>query len=127
MAVATVFGLFSRRAGPSQTDQDALEQVASREVWGRPARFSDIPCVKAYRGALQPKTRGIEFTTPIAPDHRSSSPFEVRWYYPDTPGVELRRRGLGDYAAIQAKVINFQLGRDQGGVHGNDTERDVRR
>jgi len=52
---------------------------------------SVIPSVKAYRGALPAGQPGIEFTTAIAPDPGSSTPYEARWYYPKTPGVELNR------------------------------------
>jgi hypothetical protein len=43
---------FYRVEGPTQTEEDAIMQVESGEIWGRPSRGSDIPSVKAYRGKL---------------------------------------------------------------------------
>jgi len=37
-------------------------------LWGSPARGSDIPKAKAFRGPLPAGVRGIEFTTDVAPD-----------------------------------------------------------
>jgi hypothetical protein len=37
-------------------------------LWGFPARGSDIPKVKAFKGPLPLGVRGIEFTTEVAPD-----------------------------------------------------------
>jgi hypothetical protein len=51
--------------------------------------------------------RGINFSTNTAP-HPNSMPFEVRWYYPETPGVMRRTKGGKDYAAIDAAVTNRQ-------------------
>jgi hypothetical protein len=100
---------FYRVEGPTQTEEDAIMQVESGEIWGRPSRGSDIPSVKAYRGKLPPGKRGVQFTTPIQPDRGSGTPYEARWYYPQTPGVELRTGEDGeDYAVIPADVENFQ-------------------
>jgi len=63
-----------------------------------------IPSVKAYRGPLPAGQPGIEFTTAIAPDPRSSTPYEARWYYPKTPGVELNALG---FAWIPAKITKI--------------------
>ena len=49
------------------------------EVWGKPARGSNLPSVKAYRGVLPPR-RGIEFCSPVAPTPGRGSPHEARWY-----------------------------------------------
>jgi hypothetical protein len=57
--------LYHRLASPSQTSLDAAKQIESQEMWGRPSRYSEIPKVKAYRGALPPNAQRIEFTTPI--------------------------------------------------------------
>lgn len=104
-------GEFCRRESPSQTKKHALLQIASGEIWGRPARntsASDIPSVKAYRGSLPPGERGIDFTTAIAPHKGSGSPIEARWYYPHTEGVMLRQKNNEDYAAISANIVNKQ-------------------
>jgi hypothetical protein len=100
---------FHRLESPTQTRSDAVKQVASGEIWGRPARGSNIPSVKAYRNALPAGQRGVEFTTTVLPQRGSGTPYEARWYYPDTPGV-LRRQDANqeDYAAIPAQVINMQ-------------------
>jgi hypothetical protein len=101
---------FSRRESPTQTKEDALLQVKSGEVWGRAARGGDILSVKAYRRKLAADERGIEFTTSVAPHRGSGSPNDAFWYYPNTPGVLLRRRALDneEFAAIPANVINLQ-------------------
>ncbi len=101
-------GPFHRCESPTQTREDALKQVSSGEIWGKAARYSGMPSVKAYTGSLQTSARGIEFVTSVAPDLRSSSPFEARWYHPQTPGVVLRTANAVDYAAIPAKVENKQ-------------------
>jgi hypothetical protein len=51
--------------------------------------------------------RGIDFSTNTAP-HPKSMPFEVRWYYQETPGVMRRTKGGTEYAAIDAAVTNRQ-------------------
>src|SRR5262245_60507928 len=71
-------------------DVDAVQQVQSGEIWGKEARCSNSPSVKAYRNQIPAKRRGIEFTTPLAPHPGSGSPVEARWYYPHTTGVVLR-------------------------------------
>ena len=60
--------VYHRVEGPTQTEQNALEQASSSELWGFPARGSDIPKVKAFKGPLPTEVRGVEFTTEIAPD-----------------------------------------------------------
>jgi hypothetical protein len=101
---------YFRRESPTQTKEDAIRQVTTGEIWGRPARIGGaFPCVKAYRGSLPKGQRGIDFTTAVAPDAESSSPFEARWYYPKTPGVMKRTNDQGEaFAAIPAKVVNRQ-------------------
>lgn len=102
------YGPYHRRESPTQTAAHARLQVASGEVWGRPARGSQIPSVKAYVGSLPGGQRGIEFHTEVPPDPGSSTPFEVRWYYPQTPGVALRSGNPHDYAVVKATIINRQ-------------------
>jgi hypothetical protein len=82
---------YHRVESPTQTRNDAQLQVSSMEVWGKPARGSNIPSVKAYRGVL-PARRGIEFCTPIAPTSGTGTPYEARWH-PGTPGVLARPNG----------------------------------
>jgi hypothetical protein len=102
-------GPFHRLESPTQTSADAIEQVRSGEIWGRPARGSSIPCVKAYRNPLPSGQRGIQFTTPVAPQSGSGSPIEARWYHPHTSGVLLKQNSNNeDCAVIPAAVINFQ-------------------
>jgi hypothetical protein len=96
---------FHRRESPTQTSEDAKAQVESGEVWGKEAKWSSILSVKAYVGALA--GRGIQFTTTVSP-HPNQSPFEARWYYPNTPGVMLRSKEGQDYAAISAAITNLQ-------------------
>jgi hypothetical protein len=73
-------------------------QERSREIWGRPARWSSQPSVKAYPGTL-PDQRGIEFTTDIEP-MPGSAPNEARWYWEWCSGVLLRRKCGQDFASI---------------------------
>ena len=101
-------GPFHRLETSTQTPAVALLQVTSQEIWGTPARGSDIPSVKAYRNSLPAGQRGIEFMTPVHPQKGSGTPYETRWYYPHTPGVLLRTRNGIDYAAIPAAVTNHQ-------------------
>jgi hypothetical protein len=109
------YGPFSRRESPSQTRETAVLQVQSGEIWGAAPRGyiqSSFLIVKAYRGQLAQtnsvRDRGIEFTTSTKP-FPCGSPFEARWYYPETPGVFLRKNTEGDeFAAIQANVTNYQ-------------------
>jgi hypothetical protein len=70
--------LYHRLSSPSQTSSDAAKQIASQEMWGRPSRYSEIPKVKAYRGALPPNALGIEFITNVEPD-AGSPPMMAYW------------------------------------------------
>jgi hypothetical protein len=99
-------GPFNRRETRTQTREDAVKQVNSREIWGRTARWSMEPSVKAYPGVLR-NCRGIEFTTPVEP-HPFSSPLELRWFLTLTPGVLERRNGSEIFACIPADVKNMQ-------------------
>jgi hypothetical protein len=84
----------------TQTRAIALVQEKSMEIWGRPARGSGQPSVKAYPGNL-PDRRGVEFTTNIEP-MPGSAPNEARWYWQRCPGVLLRQKGGEDFACIPA-------------------------
>ena len=102
-------GPFHRLESPSQTSADAVQQVLSGEIWGKEARGSNIPSVKAYRNHIPAGSRGIEFTTPVAPQRGSGTPYEARWYYPHTPSVALKQDANNfDYAVIPAAVTNYQ-------------------
>lgn len=92
--------LFHRRESPTQTAADAAQQVASGEIWGKPPRFGNpnIPCVQAYRGPLPEGTRGIEFTTKVAPDE-GTAPHEARWTG-TRPGVDVK----ADFARIRVHI-----------------------
>ena len=92
---------YHRLESPTQTSAVAKAQVASGEIWGRPARGSSIPSVKAYRNQLPANRRGIEFITQVMPSKGSGSPFEARWYYGDL-GVVQNSAG---FAVIPAIVI----------------------
>jgi hypothetical protein len=103
---AVALGQFCRRETPTQTPQDALDQVASGEIWGRTPRNGIEPTVQAYAGKLKNR-RGVDFTTMIDP-HKDASPLEVRWYLTRTPGVEHRCKDGEDFACIAAIVTNLQ-------------------
>lgn len=94
---------FHRRETPTQTRNDAAQQVVSMEAWGAPARGSGIPSVKAYRNAVPPAPqRGIEFCTPIPTTPGTGTPYEARWYL-GSPGVVARRGS--NFAAIPLSYI----------------------
>jgi hypothetical protein len=99
---------FHRLESPTQTSEDALRQVKSKEIWGRAAWGSDILSVRAYRKSIPAGRRGVQFTTPLEPHPGSGSPYEARWYYPHTPGVLLRTRNNENFVAIPADVTNLQ-------------------
>lgn len=82
----------------TQTTAIAKMQELSCEIWGRPARGSGQPSVKAYPGGL-PDRRGVEFTTDIEP-MPGSAPNEARWYWEWCPGVQLRQKDGVDFACI---------------------------
>jgi hypothetical protein len=96
---------FHRVENPTtQTKAIAKVQEYSREIWGRPARGSALPSVKAYPGTLCNR-RGVEFTTDIEPKP-DSAPNEARWYLEWTPGVQLRQKNGEDFACIS--VTSFR-------------------
>lgn len=90
----------------TQTKSIARMQEQSREIWGRSARGSGQPSVKAYPGSL-PNRRGVEFTTDIKP-MPGSAPNEARWYWEWCAGVQLRHKAGEDFACIS--VITFTNG-----------------
>lgn len=77
----TTYGPFHRLQSPTQSDDVAALQVASREMWGRPRQYSDIPQVQAYTGTLPDKALGLEFTTTVPPDV-GTAPGHARWTGP---------------------------------------------
>ena len=92
----------------TQTKEIAGMQEVSREIWGRPARGSGQPSVKAYPGRL-PKGRGVSFTTDIEP-MPGSAPNEARWYWQWCPDVQLRQKNGEDFACIGVTSFsNMQL------------------
>jgi hypothetical protein len=98
---------YHRVESSTQTQEDAVMQVETGEIWGKEPYGSQFLVVQAYRMALSEGKRGIQFTTEVRPQRGSGTPFEARWYYQHTPGVLLRQKGGRDYAAIPAKVQNF--------------------
>lgn len=98
--------VYHRVETPTQTAAVARMQARSGEVWGQPARGSNLPCVKAYFGPLPNGRRGIEFTTTVPHDPRFGDPVEARWYHGWTPGVRLNNHG---FAVIPATVTNKQV------------------
>ena len=105
-------GPFHRRESTTQTSVDAVEQCRTGEIWGLIARGGMWPSVKAYAGTLRNRDRGINFTTDTSPAPNGvldrNSPFDVRWYLGETPGVEQRQKNGEDYACILAEVENCQ-------------------
>ncbi len=98
---------FSPRRDENSDEGNGAPQEANREIWGRTAKWSFGPSVKAYPGNL-PDRRGIEFTTDIEPNP-NSAPNEARWYLNVTAGVVLRQANGEDFACIvAASVKNMQ-------------------
>jgi len=93
-------GPFHRLESPTQTPEDAAQQVSSGEVWGRAPRGSDIPKVQAYEGPLPEGARGIEFTTDVTPDPYGI-PGQPEWSGP-RPGVRVE----DEFAKICATSIS---------------------
>jgi hypothetical protein len=100
--------VFHRLESSTQSSSTAKLQEASGEIWGREPYGSGFLVVQAYRKSLPAGERGIEFTTEVRPERGSGTPYEARWYYPQTPGTMLRQKDGRDFAAIPARVKNFQ-------------------
>lgn len=64
----TVYGPFKRLVSETQTSAVVLDVLRSGELWGRAARFSDVPSVKAYVGQLRDGERGFEFFALAPPE-----------------------------------------------------------
>jgi hypothetical protein len=101
---------YYRLESPTQTSGDAKMQQASGQIWGRAASTSIFPSVKAYRGPLPPNTRGIEFTTSVAPTKGVGSPRSATWYpclpgiNPCSPQVSVVNQNGVDFAVISVTV-----------------------
>jgi hypothetical protein len=61
--------------------------------------------VKAYRGALPSGEKGVEFTTPVAPQKGSGTLRIALWYYPHTPGVGMNSQGFAWIPVNISKVV----------------------
>ncbi|HEX4507576.1 MAG TPA: RHS repeat-associated core domain-containing protein, partial [Alphaproteobacteria bacterium] len=90
-----------RKESPTQKASHAVLQVGSMEIWGKAARGSSIPAVKAYRHQLPAGDRGIEFSTPVLETRGTGTPFLAYWYE-NSPGVVPRNP---DYVAISICCI----------------------
>jgi hypothetical protein len=98
--------LYHRKAnGHSQTLAHALQQAKSGELWGNPARYSTIPSVKAYTGALPDNEDGIEFTTDTRPT--PGQPPRYAFWYASSEGVIVD----GDMAKIKISVTRIRYNR----------------
>lgn len=94
---------YHRVESPTQTVEDAKLQETSQEIWGRPARGSDIPKVKAYEGSLPLGKRGVEFTTDIEAD--LATPYKSAYWSGPRTGVIIR----DDIAILKVlTVVNRQ-------------------
>lgn len=101
------FGPFNREGNPTtQTDEIAIEQERSREVWGRVPRNGNWPTVEAYPGSLAEGLWGINFTTEVQP-HPGSAPNHAKWYLGETPGVISRLKNEEEFACIEADVVRI--------------------
>lgn len=94
--------VYHRRESPTQTVADALRQASSGEMWGYPARGSDIPKVKAFKGPLPTGARGVEFTTEVVPDQ--NCPPGIAYWSGPRAGVNVS----DGRARIAVVVLNTQ-------------------
>ncbi len=72
-----------------QTEEDTKKQLESKEIWGKPARGSGIPKVKAYtkyHPDVETK-QGIKFTTLVPPD--ASTPSHLALWSNGREGVRI--------------------------------------
>jgi hypothetical protein len=94
---------YYRLESPTQRPEDARLQEKSLEIWGRPARGSDQPKVKAYVGSLPSDKRGVEFTTDVEPD--PNTPPGFAFWSGSRDGVIIRE----DIAILSVlTVVNLQ-------------------
>jgi hypothetical protein len=97
-----IYGPYYRFKSPTQTEEDAERQLKSKELWGKPARGSSIPKVKAYTSAypgVREKRQGIKFTTLVPPD--SYTPGHIAHWSNGREGVRIE----GGYAKISLLTI----------------------
>lgn len=100
------FGIYHRNESDTQTAQDAANQVATSEIWGRVPRNGILPTVQAYTQNGVRQDRRIEFSTDAKP---RMSPFEVRWYLGDAKVLK-REKGGEEFACIQVAIhTNYQI------------------
>lgn len=99
------YGPFNREGNDrTQPDDLAIEQVRSREVWGRtPVQKGGWPVVECYTGLLEKGDWGINLTTKVEP-HPGSAPHHAKWQYGRTAGVVLREKNGTHYGSIAANV-----------------------
>lgn len=97
------YGPFHRLESTSQTVATGQKQAETGELWGLPARGSDRPTVKAYRGPLPAGLAGIEFYTNVSPDD-GTPPFRASWSGP-RDGVRVE----DGYAKISAVAIHQRM------------------
>jgi hypothetical protein len=99
----------------TQTNQIALLQQASGELWGAiPKNGGAFRTVQAYRGGLPTTDRGIEFVTPIPPTKGTGTPHEARWVFCEqgllphqcSPSIWVNAQG---YAVLQIRVTKVVL------------------
>lgn len=89
---------YHRIRSKTQTLAHAILQQRSGELWGQPARGSQIPKVKAYVGPLPDDRYGIEFLADVPPDP-GCPPGHAYWSGP-RDGVRVE----DDYAKIRIRV-----------------------
>ena len=95
---------YHRKESPTQSVHIADLQERTLEVWGKEPRGSSILTVQAYKRALPPKQRGIEFASHVDPNP-DGHPHVASWSG-ERPGIFKRYDNNGEYAAI--KVFNFK-------------------
>jgi hypothetical protein len=82
------YGPFHRLESPTQTPETAGLQQQNGELWGKTARYSSVPSVKAYNGPLPDGARGVEFYTDVPPsDVSSGAPGDIASWRQGYPGV----------------------------------------
>lgn len=102
------YGPYHRLSSPTQTEDDALKQRASGELWGRTPWRGNWPQVQAFDGPLPTDANGIEFYTTRPPDGPNSRPW-ISW-----SGSPLRSdvTNRDDFAIIDCEIVRIFYGRD---------------
>jgi hypothetical protein len=100
------YGPYHRLRSPTQDEVTARVQLNTGQVCGRPAQWSGLFSVKAYRGQLPQGAEGIEFVTDVLPSP-GAHPTLVFWYE-GTQGVTVAPINGQTFATISVRVTTYR-------------------